>query len=172
MNDGNNDTGGYHRQVSIDSLSANERSIPVDFPSTALAAVAERLEVEGVLALSGSFSLTRKDRIIHVSGAVEARLVRQCVLSLEEMEEAVSDSFSFELEQVDTLPDLAGEIDIDADMPEPFVGDTIDLADLAIQQVSLAMDPFPRKQGAEPVRDEGEQPSLSPFSVLKSMKED
>lgn len=166
------ETGGYTRPVEIASIPARGKTVTVSFPADALEAVARRLDAEAVKSLQGSFTLGRKDELITVSGEVSADLVRICVTSLQEMDEHVADSFDFEMEQVDTMPDFTGELEMEADAPDPFIGDTIDLAELAIQHVSLAMDPFPRKEGAEPVKDEGEQPSLSPFSVLKSMKDD
>lgn len=164
--------GSFTRLVTIEKIPASGMDQRFSVPDQAFPGVAERLKVEGVDALEAALHVTRKGPIITVSGSVSATLRRICVYSLEEMVEDVHDTFELEFEQVDEEPDLAGELEIDADSPEPVAGETLDLADIAVQQVSLAMDPFPRKEGAEPVRDMGEQPSLSPFSVLKPLKED
>ncbi|NHK27588.1 DUF177 domain-containing protein [Parvularcula flava] len=163
---------GYEKPVRIEDISSRPKSYKVTFPANALEKVARRLEAEAVRSIEASFEISRSGPVILVEGHVTAELVRTCVSSLEPMDESIDDDFSFELEQVDELPDLSGEVEIDIEAPEPIIGDTIDLAEQAIQQVSLAMEPFPRKEGAEPVKDEAEQPSLSPFAALKSLKQD
>lgn len=163
---------GYEKPVRIEDFSVRPKSYSVTFPPSALDKVAQRLEAEAVRSVEAAFEISRSGPVILVEGHVKAELVRTCVSSLEPMDESIDDDFSFELEQVDELPDLAGEVEIDIEAPDPITGDTIDLAEQAIQQVSLAMEPFPRKEGAEPVKDEAEQPSLSPFAALKSLKQD
>ncbi|GGD03101.1 YceD family protein [Aquisalinus flavus] len=163
---------GFEKPIRIDDISPRPKSYTVVFPENALQKVAHRLETESASSVEASFEISRSGQIILIEGHVKAQLVRTCVTSLEPMDEGIDDDFSFELEVVDEVPDLAGEVEIDIEAPDPITGDTIDLAEQAVQQVSLAMEPFPRKEGAEPVKDEAEQPSLSPFASLKSLKQD
>ncbi len=162
----------FSKLVTIEKIPATGTDVSFSVPDMAYAGIAERLDIPAIEALDASMHIARKGGLIEVSGSVTARLNRVCVHSLEIMQEDVRDDFQLEFEPVDEDPDLVGELEIDPDAPEPVAGETLDLVDIAIQQVSLAMAQFPRKDGAEPVRDSGEQPSLSPFSVLKSMKED
>lgn len=163
---------GYEKLIRIEDLSSRPKSYNVVFPGEALEKVAQRLEAESAALVEAVFDISRSGPVILIEGRVRAKLVRTCVTSLEPMDEEIDEAFSFELELVDEMPDLAAEVEIDIEAPEPITGDTIDLAEQAIQQVSLAMEPFPRKAGAEPVKDEAEQPSLSPFAALKSLKQD
>lgn len=171
ITDGKADNG-YQKLVRIEDIASRPKSYKVVFPDNAFGKVAERLETVAVKSLEATFEISRSGPVIFVEGHVKSELVRTCVSSLEPMDETIDDDFSFELEQVDEMPDLSGEVEIDIEAPDPITGDTIDLAEQAIQQVSLAMEPFPRKEGAEPVKDEAEQPSLSPFAALKSLKQD
>ena len=57
------------------------------------------------------------------------------------------------------------------ELPEPFYEEALDLLEIVTQQLSLAMNPYPRKEGAKPVEDLAEQPSLSPFAELGRLKE-
>lgn len=65
-----------------------------------------------------------------------------------------------------------GELDLDPeadDPPDVLEGDRVDLAAYVVEDLSLAIDPFPRKPGAEfaAPEDKGE---LSPFAVLAKLK--
>lgn len=93
-----------------------------------------------------------------ITGAIEADIVQQCVVTLEPLENHVSESV-----EVQFLPegsnlarhrlDAGGEIMLDAegpDAPETFSGDSIDVGALAEEFFALGIDPYPRKEGAEP----------------------
>ena len=79
--------------------------------------------------------------------------------------------------------DDAGEIELDAeaaDGPEPLAGPEIDLGEVAAEQLGLAIDPYPRRAGAEvPAEWAGEpapEPSppekVNPFAALGKLKKD
>ena len=93
---------------------------------------------------------------VKVTGRVEAAIVQSCVVTLEPLENSIS-------EPVDGvyLPDdsklgrdgfgMGGEILLDAegpDSPEVFSGDQIDVGALAEEFFGLGIDPYPRKAGA------------------------
>lgn len=94
---------------------------------------------------------------VRVAGTVSAAVVQACVVTLEPVEGIVDETF----EQV-FLPhdsklgrlgfDGGGEILLDAegdDSPETFEGDSLDVGALAEQFFGLAIDPYPRKPGAQ-----------------------
>ncbi|MCZ8548115.1 DUF177 domain-containing protein [Mesorhizobium qingshengii] len=93
---------------------------------------------------------------VKVSGRVEADITQACIVTLEPVEAHIDEAI-----EALFLPDDSklgrqgfeggGEILIDADgpdSPETFSGDTIDVGALAEQFFGLAIDPYPRKQGA------------------------
>ncbi len=62
------------------------------------------------------------------------------------------------------------EIDLEADDPPDLLeSDVIDLSGYAVEHLSLDLDPFPRKPGAEFVTP-ADDADLSPFAVLKAFK--
>ncbi len=75
--------------------------------------------------------------------------------------------------------DPSGEMVLDPDgpdLPETFTGDTIDAGDIVAEFAALAIDPYPRKPGAE-FQDHIESTDAtdkkpSPFAVLKDWKKD
>ena len=63
-------------------------------------------------------------------------------------------------------------VDLESDeMPDYFEGHEVDLSEAIIETVALALDPYPRAEGAE--LETPEEPSIeeeiSPFAGLKSL---
>lgn len=118
----------------------------------------ERPEVVERLGLSGLKSLTVEARVASVSGSavrlealVRARLIRTCVVTLEDFEEAIV------LPLETTFDERAGHsapveepADPESDLPEPLGAEGLELGELAIQHLSLALDPYPRHPDAPP----------------------
>lgn len=112
---------------------------------------------------------------VKVAGKVSADVVQQCVVTLEPMNARVS----AEVEGL-YLPEESklgrqgfeggGEILLDADGPdgpELFSGDMIDPGALAEEFFGLALDPYPRKPGAEIGKPAGESGESEPDGPLQ-----
>lgn len=112
-----------------------------------------------------------KRRGVRVEGTVKATIVQQCVVTLEpveeEIDEEVSALFLPEGSKLATHGLSGGEILLDAegpDAPETFSGDSIDVGALAEEYFALAINPYPRKEGASlnlPSEEEGEESPAS-----------
>src|SRR5262249_11944837 len=93
---------------------------------------------------------------VRVSGKVEATSTQECVLTREpivgKISEDVSQIYFPEGSKLGRLGfHSEGEIHLDAegpDSPETFSGETIDVGALAEEFFGLAIDPYPRKEGA------------------------
>jgi hypothetical protein len=93
---------------------------------------------------------------VRVSGRVEADITQECVVTLEPLRTSISEEVSqLYFPEDSKLGRLGfhapGEVHLDAegpDSPETFSGDTIDVGALAEEFFALAIDPYPRKQGA------------------------
>ena len=62
---------------------------------------------------------------------------------------------------------------IGLDDAEPLTGDVLDIGELVAEELSLALDPYPRLPDAEPGRPESsgrDVPRESPFDVLAKLK--
>lgn len=110
-----------------------------------------------------------------IEASFEADITQTCSVSAEDFEETAEGEFVVRVlppgspnaprESVDEI-----ELDPEADdPPDVLEGEEIDLAGYVVEHLSLALDPFPRKPGAEfvPPRDDGD---LSPFAVLAMLK--
>lgn len=94
---------------------------------------------------------------IKVGGTVEADITQECIVTLDPLQahiiEDVSALFLPEDSKLGRLGfEGGGEILLDAegpDSPETFSGETIDVGALAEEFFAMAIDPYPRKEGAE-----------------------
>lgn len=116
-------------------------------------------------------------QMVAVTGTLKAEIVQQCVVTLEPLPQRVKDTINvlfspphlLKKDREGPLGDLG-----DAEAPEPIENGMIDLGELAAQHLATAMDPYPRKEGAELGRVEVSGPSdtaeikpLNPFAKLK-----
>ena len=113
-----------------------------------------------------------------VTGAIEADIVQECVVTLDPIESSISAEVSGLFLPEDSKLGregfhAGGEILLDADgpdAPETFSGETIDVGALAEEFFELAIDPYPRKQGADIETIEDEDRTDSPFARLAALK--
>jgi Large ribosomal RNA subunit accumulation protein YceD len=128
------------------------------------AAVAVRMGVPAIQSLVCSFRLTPEDDgvSIHAKGRLRAEVTRICVASAEEFETPVEEEFELRF-----VPAGAEREDPDPDLPDeiPYEAAMIDLGEATTEQLGLALDPYPRIDGAIlPTMDDDED--ASPFAML------
>lgn len=139
------------------------------------AAVARLAGVRDIPQLDAVFDLARRGRDgLHVTGTVTARVGQDCVVTLEPMESEVAEPVdvlylppemaaarlgNMDDEQAESGPDIA-----------PLDSDHIDLGALAMEFLLLAIDPYPRKPGAEFLAPAAEDETPHPFAVLAALR--
>ena len=140
-------------------------------------ATASRLQIAALSRLSARFELEpAKDGIIAVTGTLEASVTQICVVGGESFDTEVSEPIRsrfttdsallepFDIDKIDAMDEW--------DDIELVEGGAIDLGELAVQHLSLSLDPYPRKPDAE-WHDPGASPKpASPFAVLQGLKKD
>ncbi len=105
-------------------------------------------------------------------GRVKAVAEQICGITLDPLPVHIDESFVVRLtEAADVANDDGGEVEVslDDDAPDVIEDGRIDLGQYAVEQFALALDPFPRKPGAEFVQPE-EPAEISPFAVLKQLR--
>jgi hypothetical protein len=111
-----------------------------------------------------------------IQASFEADITQTCSVTADDFEESAEGEFLIRVlppgspnapqeEGVDEI-----ELDLEADdPPDVLEGEEIDLAGYVVEHLSLALDPFPRKPGAEFIAP-NDDAELSPFAVLKLLK--
>ena len=135
-----------------------ETGLAVDIEANAAQrkAMAEIAELRDITSAHAQFELTlQRDGRVHVAGRLQARVGQTCVVTLDPIENDIDEAIDLVFappEQIKALADLVDETDDDeADVPEPpepIEDGVIDLGRLATDVLFLAIDPYPRKQGA------------------------
>jgi uncharacterized metal-binding protein YceD (DUF177 family) len=141
-------------------------------------ALAEALDVISCEAAKAEYSV----RAIgggryRMSGEVSARLTQACVVTLEPLATEPKEGFEVEFWPPDVVPGApSAEVEVSGlrDI-EPIERGTMDAGRIVFETLAAAIDPYPRKEGAElEWRDEdgeGSEPgSASPFAKLKALK--
>ncbi|MEM7444830.1 MAG: DUF177 domain-containing protein [Pseudomonadota bacterium] len=112
-------------------------------------AIADRLGLEGVGDLTADIRIERPpdNVLIRVRGEVKATVRQICIATLEPFDSDIAESFETSFTSASTRK--ASDIDVVVDPvgddePEPVMGGRIDLGELVIQYLSLALDPHPR----------------------------
>jgi uncharacterized metal-binding protein YceD (DUF177 family) len=156
-----------HRPIAVERVGPGGLDITVEATVAECAALAERMGLPAVLALTCTFHLDRDAAgTLLARGHLVARLMQTCVVSLDDFVNAVEERFA-----VRCVPD--GE---ETDNPDPesldeitFVDGTLDLGEAAAEQLALALDPYPRAPDAA-LPDMPADPEAQPFAALTPLQ--
>jgi uncharacterized metal-binding protein YceD (DUF177 family) len=112
---------------------------------------------------------------VRVSGRFHAKFSQECVVSLEPVESDVDESLEAEFGPAAEEPVISLSLDR-PEPPEPLADGRIDLGELVVQHMALALDPYPRKSGAalpdlgQSIDKEDKSYVPGPFSVLAALR--
>jgi len=156
-----------HRPVAVDRIGQAGMSMNVEASAAECAALARRMNLPAILALTCDFHLQREaGDILLAHGHLIAEIVQTCVVSLDDFTATVEERFSVRCvpageETDDTDPEILDEIG--------YQGGILDLGEAAAEQLALALDPYPRAPDAilPKIDDTGD---FRPFDVLSNLK--
>jgi len=139
--------------------------------------LAARFGLQAIDGLTATVSLEARDkgRIVVARGRLTAAVTQTCVVTLEPLPRTLSEEFAVRM-VADPDPKDATIIDVDPTIeeePEPIEGDSVDAGELVAQHLSLALDPYPRAEGAElepQGAGAGDAVSDGPFAKLAALK--
>lgn len=169
----------FPRPAAADEIGVDAVEVEIEATAAELAALVGRFDLVSLDRLAASLTLKRDDRtgLIGIDGRMSAAGSQRCVVSLEpvafELDEPVFCRF-----EDDAAAETEVELDIDAeDPPEAVESNRIDLGELVVQQLAVALDPYPRAAGVEIPADgmsygqkEGEAAENHPFAALRRLK--
>ena len=157
----------FSRPIDIDRLPADEAVFDIAAAPAEREALARRF---GLLRLDRLEAQVRLKRLagglLRLSATLSAAVVQSCVVTLEPVPGEVEDRFTLIYGPTGNTP---GEVTLggEEELVEPLPSGSLDVGEAAAQQLSLALDPYPRAPGAamaEPSAQDGEK--LSPFAAL------
>ncbi len=157
-------------ELLVSELPASGKTFKLEPTEVVCSVIAKRIDVNAVEAFKGALTVKPLKDGLMIEGDLTARLLRTCVASLEPMHEDVSDQFSIRFSKDLGAPNEDEELGLEDLAVEPLESDRLDLADLLVQHLALAMAPYPRKaDGDSLIQAHGEEVLSSPFAVLQSI---
>lgn len=170
--------------VNVNTLPTNGLKVTLDPDASELSEIADQAGVLSIDRFNSELVVKRWRRNgVTIFGKINAEITQECVVSLEPVNSKISEeierTFLPEGSKL-TKPKLSsdGEIILDyegKDEPDIFVGDTIDIWEVVMENVLLAIDPFPRSpllpdKEFSVDTDKGKvQDKVSPFAALKGL---
>ncbi|MDE2492706.1 MAG: hypothetical protein KGL97_02265 [Alphaproteobacteria bacterium] len=160
----------------LGDLSQAGSHVVVAARSDELEALARWAGVDTVRAFTAGVELRRTSQNRFAFEAeLSADIVQSCVATLEPVSTHIARHLARELHYVPHSHADGGELTLAAgndDVPEEINSLDYDLAGPLLEEFVLAIDPYPRKEGAtfESPKEHAETPE-SPFAMLKSLKQ-
>lgn len=178
----------------IADLKEGKTKVSIEASDEELQDMARRLGVVSIESASADLEMDKQQsgRTIYVTGKFNAKVTLKCVVSLEDFQVELSDSVEGWFADKETAVSFAaakrekeisitrGEVEMmeESEDPEPIIQGVIDLGELVTQHISLAIPPYPRKDGAkyefgdDDVQIDEKSPlRKNPFEALKDWKE-
>ena len=176
------DPGSLSIPVPVHEIGGGGRTVSFSADETGRAGLADRFALRAVLELTLEGKLgTGRDGDYRFRGRLKARVVQACVVTLEPVENTIDESMALRFVRSDEVDESGHEVMVEAEEEEevePMSGDIVDLGPATAEQFGVALDPYPRKPGAEApqtpaarVLREGDEGATreNPFKVLKNL---
>lgn len=163
--------------IKIDELNQNQYRFELIADADELKDITAVLQVEDVKTFKADIflKLNLKEHLMKVWGNVAAKLELKSVISLENFVKDFDVPFELVFDTKATYQDIKDmEAGINDDVPDIIENGQINLADIAIEQIALNLDDYPRAEGevfdfskyaeVEPIKKD------NPFAVLEKLK--
>ncbi|WP_430475452.1 YceD family protein [Thalassospira lucentensis] len=178
----------FSRIVKTDEQVSRKERLTIEASEKERAALAKRFELVSIDSLKAELTIKiSSNGEVTVHGPMSAQITQNCVTTLEPVPEAVEDTvdvlFSPHVSE-DDLPSNPDDLENLSEeelmallnQPEPLVDNKIDVGEVVAQFLAVAMDPYPRQEGAElpksvMAEEEAEEERPNPFAQLAGLKE-
>jgi uncharacterized metal-binding protein YceD (DUF177 family) len=161
----------FSRRIEIERLAAGETVFDIAASDAERAALARRFALLALDRLEAQVALVRlPGGLLRLSAALSADVVQACVATLEPVASRVDERFML---LYGDAQDETGEVMLsgEAELVEPLSGEALDIGEAVAQQLSLALDPFPRAPGAAAVAAETGPSEAQAFAALAKWQE-
>lgn len=168
----------FSRPCAVDRLPADGQTFRLEANERERAALARRFDLPSLDSLSGEMDVRPDSErgVVEVEGRVRASLAQACSVTLEPVPETVDAEFRRVFSLSEEPPAEEIELDPEIEEPEPMPPGGLDLGEVLVEELAMAMNPYPRAEDADAVlaslapTDEPEQEEESPFAGLASLR--
>lgn len=161
--------------LKIEELNQNEQTYKLKANKDELEFLSEVLQVPSVNSFEATIKLKfyKKKSLLEVWGTVCADIGLISVISLEPFNKMHKTDFKLTYDTTATYDEIKEQdVDIMVDIPDIIENGEINLADIAIEQIALILDDYPRKDGEvfEEVIEDVSPIKNTPFAILEQLK--
>jgi uncharacterized metal-binding protein YceD (DUF177 family) len=174
------------RIVDVDRMGPSGTALEISASDSERMALAKRFGFLGLPAFSARVTVDRHpgDQVV-VEGRMRGKIVQACILTLDPVTQDLDEAFRIVFKQglAEEKDPESGEALVSAqtDSPEPLTGNLLDVGEIVAEQLSLAAEPYPRKQGVKledvlpkPRKDgrhSRHEPRRHPFAGLAALRD-
>lgn len=161
--------------LKIEDINQGQQCYKLRAGKQELESLREILQVPAVNSFGANIMLNfqKKKGLLEVYGTVRANLSLISVISLEPFNKDYAADFKLTYDTNAKYEDIyEGDDDINADVPDIVIDGKINLADIAIEQLALIMEDYPKKEGEEfsAVIEDDAPLKENPFAALAKLK--
>ena len=143
---------GFSHIIEPDTIGGKGKTVALRPDEAVAAEIAKRLDLVELRGFEADIDLLWEDggTIFRLNGELRAKVVQKCVVSLQPVESEIDYPFveRFAAEADGDESEIVITADQEADV-DILPADGLDVGEIAIQHLSLALDPYPRATGAE-----------------------
>lgn len=165
---------GFRRHVSVARVGEAGLRQRVEAKPAECEKIAEYLELAALLSLTADVALAPwRGKGLRVTGTLAADVTQTCVVSLEPVEARVEAEFERRFLPAESLggaPEHDIFVDVEGEEPPEPLGHDVDLGEILVEELSLNLDPYPRKPGVEFKSDDASAAGENPFAALAKLK--
>lgn len=160
----------FTRPVDVGRLPPGGAVYDLKATPTERTALAERFNLLALDRLEAEVRLERlAGGLLRLSAALKADVVQACVVTLEPVRDGIDEPFTVLYRAGAEAGETAVVLSGASELVEPLSSDILDIGEAVAQQLSLALDPYPRAPGA--IAAAPEEGRASPFAALAKWKE-
>jgi uncharacterized metal-binding protein YceD (DUF177 family) len=159
----------FSKPVKAGHIHGEPQFFALEAGEEARAALARRFGLPEIAHLSGQFTLQHeRGGVIAAQLALKAHVTQLCVVSNEPFEADIAEATELRFVPAESFSEDEdfGPDSLEAPDEIPYENDMIDLGEALAEQLALALDPYPRKPGAE-LPGEANDDESGPFAALK-----
>lgn len=163
--------------LAVDDISPAEKEYKIHAKAAELEQIAEILKVPAVKDFTASIYVRRQNKspLIDVWGVVDAQITRQSVISLDYFDKDYEVDFVLQYD-VNLTENQVRELEEEgvSDIPDVIMNGEIDLCHIAMEQIALELEDYPRKEGESfsftSEFDDETDKRENPFKILEKLK--
>lgn len=163
--------------VRIDQIPASGRDFEIEADAEQREALTGRLGVSALEAFGARVNVRALRGGVRVRGRLKAAVVQPCVVTFEPVRQSIDEPVDRVFlpgreERYEGPPGAEVYVDLEGeDPPDHYEGNEIDLSELLVETLSLAIDPYPRLEGVDIPPEARDEEDDSPFAKLKALKD-